>query len=57
MTSDSKQSNASNDERPTGGKPRTGGRGMYCCIPERGRSQYDRNMNQTNAVLFSLPNK
>lgn len=57
MTSDSKQSKASNDERPTGGKPRTGGRDMYCCIPERGRSQYDRNINQTNVVLFSFPNK
>ena len=30
---------------------------MYCCIPECGNSQYDRNMNKTNIALFSFPTK
>ena len=57
MASNLKQSKASSDERPTGGNPRTGGHGMYCCITECGSSQYDRNMNKTNITLFSFPNK
>ena len=57
MASNLKQPKISSDERPTGGNPRTGGRGMYCCIPECGISQYDRNMNKTNIALFSFPNK
>ena len=57
MTSNLKQSKTSSDERPTGGNPGNGDCGMYCCIPECGCSQYDRNMNKTNIALFSLPNK
>ena len=57
MASNLKQSKTSSDERPTVGNPRTGGRGMYCCISECGSSQYDRNMNKTNIALFSFPNK
>ena len=38
MASNLKQSKTSSDERPTGGNPRTGGRGMYCCIPECGET-------------------
>ena len=57
MASNLKQSKTSSDERPTGGNPRTGGRGMYCCIPECGSSQYDRNMNKTNVALSSFPKK
>ena len=30
---------------------------MYCCIPECGSCQYDRNINKTNIALFSFPNK
>ena len=57
MVSNLKQSKTSSDERPTGGNPRTGGRDIYCCIPECGSSQHDRNMNKTNIALFSFPNK
>ena len=57
MASNLKQSKTSSDERPTGGKPPTGGRGMYCCIPECGSSQYDRTMNKINIALFSFLNK
>ena len=52
MASNFKQSKTSSDERPPGGNPRTGGRNIYCCIPECGSSQYDRNV-----ALFSFPNK
>ena len=57
MASDLKQSKTLSDKRPTGGNPRTGGRGIYRCIPKRGSSPYDRNMNTTNIALFSFPNK
>ena len=55
MSSNLKQSKTSSDERPTGGNPSTGGRGMHCCITECGTSQYDRNMNKTSIALFSFP--
>ena len=57
MASNLKLSKISSDERPTVGNSRTGGRGRYCCIPECGSSQYDRDMNKTNIALFSFPNK
>ena len=52
-----KQLQTSSDEGATGGNPRTGGRGMYCCIPDCGSCQYDRNINKTYIALFSFPNK
>ena len=52
MASILKQSKTSSAERPTGGNPLTGGRGISCCIPECGSSQYERNMNKTNIALF-----
>ena len=42
-------------DRPSQAKP--GGRGIYCCIPQCGSSQYDNQMNKTNIALFSFPNK
>ena len=42
-------------DRPLQAKP--GGRGIYCCIPRCGSSQYDNQMNKTNIALFSFPNK
>ena len=57
MASNLKQSKTPSDERPTGGNPPTGGRGMYCCIPQCGSSQYDRTMSKINIALFSFSNK
>lgn len=42
-------------ERPN--KVKSGGRGMYCCIPYCNSAQYDKEMNKTNIALFSFPNK
>ena len=43
-------------DRPSQAKP--GGRGIYCCIPQCGSSQYDSSqMNKTYIALFSFPNK
>ena len=42
-------------DRPSQAK--LGGRGIYCCIPQCGSSQYDNQMNKTNIALFSFPKK
>ena len=46
--------NTSTDRRS---QAKPGGRGIYCCIPQCGSSQYDNQVNKTNIALFSFPNK
>ena len=47
----------SNSAVPRPDEAGSGGRGIYCCVPMCGSSQYDNHKTKTNIALFSFPNK